>query len=355
MRRYPAVRQLGRGGFTLIELLVVIAIIAVLVALLLPAVQQARESARRSQCKNNLKQFGVALNAFEETYGNYPPGMPDDDGRNVGWGSYLLPYVDQQPLYDQMVTGVPIGTPPVQTRWVPFPKGAKPHTNPDTGVAFNIDSPPAGIVFQLNNGGLSPATQKVLPAFICPTDVLSDKDNNGYGKSNYCGNAGTVTGLGNAWNSCGGTAQFGDGILLYARNNNDHPIVKVRDVTDGTSNTIAIGEVSETLDVHKTKTDHANFPTWAGGNDNSGCNGFSNGASNLRLAGGVEAGPIRNYYINRKVGAESNACFGSSHPGGAQFVFGDGQVRFISENIDYVTFTNLGGSYEGGDVGAGEE
>ena len=95
-----------RGGFTLIELLVVIAIIAVLIALLLPAVQQAREAARRTQCKNNLKQIGLALHNYESTFGRLPPGTfggmgtCNDDG--LAWSFSILPYLDQAPLYNQI-------------------------------------------------------------------------------------------------------------------------------------------------------------------------------------------------------------------------------------------------------------
>ena len=97
-------------GFTLVELLVVIAIIAVLIALLLPAVQQAREAARRTQCKNNLKQIGLALHNYHDNYNALPPGWigvtnggPDIYGLNGwGWASRILPQIDQSPLYNQL-------------------------------------------------------------------------------------------------------------------------------------------------------------------------------------------------------------------------------------------------------------
>ena len=106
-----------RFGFTLIELLVVIAIIAILVALLLPAVQQAREAARRSSCKNNLKQLGLALHNYHDTHGVFPAGYyagdhpsvadGEGDGRDAryGWGSMILPFLEQAPLYDKMQVG----------------------------------------------------------------------------------------------------------------------------------------------------------------------------------------------------------------------------------------------------------
>ena len=99
-----------RKGFTLIELLVVIAIIAILIALLLPAVQQAREAARRSTCKNNLKQIGISLHNYHDVHNAFPPGWiavennsPNIEGESgFGWGTMLLPYMDQAPLYQQM-------------------------------------------------------------------------------------------------------------------------------------------------------------------------------------------------------------------------------------------------------------
>src|SRR5262249_28339082 len=96
-------------GFTLIELLVVIAIIAVLIALLLPAVQQAREAARRSQCKNNLKQYGLALHNYHDIYGQFAPGGDTQwwNSSFVGWQARILPQIDQAPIYNQLNFSLP--------------------------------------------------------------------------------------------------------------------------------------------------------------------------------------------------------------------------------------------------------
>src|SRR3954464_9087927 len=94
----------NRLGFTLIELLVVVAIIAVLIALLLPAVQAAREAARRSQCQNNLKQLGLALHNFHDTNKKLPVGEHNDDNNSYSWRVWILPFIEQGPLYNQMIS-----------------------------------------------------------------------------------------------------------------------------------------------------------------------------------------------------------------------------------------------------------
>src|SRR6056297_1264459 len=121
LRRPPMVRSgRRRAGFTLIELLVVIAIIAILVALLLPAVQQAREAARRSSCKNNLKQLGLALHNYHDTHTTLPPGWisvdgvvhsPHDGVSGAGWGTMILPFVEQSNLYDAFNPNISIADP----------------------------------------------------------------------------------------------------------------------------------------------------------------------------------------------------------------------------------------------------
>jgi len=363
MRRNSLTSATPRAGFTLIELLVVIAIIAVLVALLLPAVQQAREAARRSQCKNNLKQFGVALNAFEETYGNYPLGMTDDDGKNLGWGTLILPYVDQLPLYESIVNA----------GFIPFHRGGRPLINPATGAALVGGGAPAvgvdgtlSAVLQVNGASVTNLLRVALPGYMCPSDVLPEKDNDGYGKSNYCGNAGSYAGTAATdWTACanGNLRVQQNGILLYMNENVNSSIVKTRDVTDGTSNTIAIGEVSESANVSRTVTNRGVYPLWAGGNNNSVCTttatatgGLGGAAGHLRLCGattlnGVSySGPVFAINATGTTGTfpdRSDSSFGSKHIGGAQFLFADGAVRFISENISVNAYADLGGRNEG--------
>ncbi len=324
--RSPAARQ----GFTLIELLVVIAIIAILIALLLPAVQQAREAARRSTCKNNMKQLGIALHNHHDVYGNFPPGATDDDNHNFGWGTYILPQMDQAPIYNGLKNGGMFllhkgGIPKNQ-----FPNSTNTNTDGHNGQ------------LRMDQGPFQTYTKTILPAYVCPSDILPAVNNNGYAKSNYLGNAGSRRD--SNWNSC--AAQKGNeqtGVILYANENNTTWVVKFRDIVDGPSNTIMVGEVSVTRHATLTNISDGTYPTWCGGNNHGGCNGFRR-QSACRLTNNAT-------YINRRDNNDlSDASFGSQHVGGAQFCFADGAVRFLSENINTTVYMNLGGRNEGNPV-----
>ncbi|MCA9068297.1 MAG: DUF1559 domain-containing protein, partial [Planctomycetaceae bacterium] len=213
----------ARQGFTLIELLVVIAIIAILIALLLPAVQQAREAARRSTCKNNLKQLAIALHNHHDVYGNFPPGATDDDNGNFGWGAYILPQMDQNPIYEGL-----------SKRANFLHKGGQPHQFSKGSSSTNTDAHNNELL--IDRGHFQAFTKTVLPAYMCPSDILPEKDDAGYGKSNYLGNAGSRRD--GDWASCArqkGNEQ--NGLLPYDNDNNNTWVVKFRDITDGSSNT----------------------------------------------------------------------------------------------------------------------
>lgn len=315
-----------RSGFTLIELLVVIAIIAVLIALLLPAVQQAREAARRSQCKNNLKQFGLALSNFHDVHGTFPLAMADDDTNNWGWGVYLLPMIDQAPMYQQLTGG---STPIVLV----FQKGNHVFNNGSN----NIDTQGSGQ--NVSSGNYPILKTTVLNAFICPSDTLPTTNDQGISKSNYCANIGTIlTGAG-GWGGPSGNLMNGG--LTWDNNNTHSDQTGFSDLTDGSSNTIMLGEVCASMNVVNAPNNTRYWPTWTGGNAHSG-SAFDGYQSFARWTNA-------NYPINTPATtANSDASFRSLHVGGAHFLFGDGSVHFLSQNINVTTvYQALGGRNDG--------
>jgi len=203
-----------KTAFTLVELLVVIAIIGVLIALLLPAVQQAREAARRTQCNNNLKQLGLAMHNYHDTFQSLPPGWIDVGSSNnfMGWGTYLLPFVEQSALHEEMKA-----------------LGAY------EGAWFNITA--------MEDLAKTPVT-----AFICPSDPSDGLNDfvSGYGKSNYTG-----VGASHYLQGSGANGTF------Y-----DNSFVKFRDMTDGLSNVASVGERST---MKKANWTQKNGTVWIGG------------------------------------------------------------------------------------------
>ena len=369
MRKMSTSPKNQRGGFTLIELLVVIAIIAVLIALLLPAVQQARESARRTQCKNNLKQIGLALHNFHDVYGNFPPGMLDDDGRNYCWRTYLLPYMDQAPIYQSLTSvGTSAGTLGAQL----FPRGGVPNLiQADTSLVFQTDNGVSGVTPTYanenevsKNHGLG-AGKRVMGAWACPSDVLSKQDNDGYGKANYCGSSGTINysptvpSPNTNWNGCASIKGVNqNGLLVYSNDNNAGYVVKISDATDGLSNTIAVGECTVVqTQVTAQNNGDGSFPIWVGGNNNGGCDGWDSGGSSMKLTNPTMPINMWKTYTTAALGTmivdtEVLAAFGSQHVGGCQFLMDDGSVIFLSENMDLRIYQNIGSRNDGQPTGS---
>jgi len=320
-------------GFTLIELLVVIAIIAVLIALLVPAVQKVREAAARSQCQNNLKQLGLGLHGFHDTFKHFPIGEWNDDNQDVGWGYWLLPYIEQQALYNQ------------------FTNMAKVPNNGGGRNGYSMDGPPNS--WSGRSGQNVAAASTVLNIFLCPSDVLPNSYNNGYAKSNYCANIGQAPAGQSGTHSknfgCGdGQTNYGDGsqtgVLFFSNNNDTAFTTRMTAISDGTSNTIGLGEVTQNNWASTTNLGEGCQPIWIGGNPNGrGCGDVWGMASTFRCVD-------TNFPINYGTRPNGNGwavdrsilCFGSQHTGGANFVLMDGSVRFISDAIDPTVYRNAG-------------
>lgn len=307
-------------GFTLIELLVVIAIIAILIGLLLPAVQKVREAAARAKCQNNLKQIGLAAHNYQDAIGKLPVGNHDDDGKSWAWRVSLLPYIEQGPIFTALQADT-------ANFWLP-PNGG------GGANGLSVDSIDSRSEINLTAGGGVARTP--ISIFVCPSDILPPTDDDGYAKANYVGNSGNrVSWTSGSWNACEnpkGNQQ--NGMLLYANDNNSTWVVKFADVTDGLSNTVLVGEASESANVSSSNTGDGAFPTWAGGNNDGGCNGWRTGGNALRLMDST-------FTLNRRTGDESNASFGSAHTGGANFLFGDGSVRSVPTSVDPLVYSAI--------------
>ena len=275
----------SRRGFTLIELLVVIAIIAILIALLLPAVQQAREAARRTECKNKLKQIGIALHNYHDVNSSFPPGCTNV-ANGLSWLVSILPFMEQDNLFDQF----------------------------DFSLAHNTG---------VNN----PFRQHKNVAYLCPSgsEERADDNNSDFTTHYYgvMGPTGTNPASGTAYseNTSGSHGGFSREGLFYFGLSGVH---KFRDITDGTSNTAVVGEISWS-DRNGNAT---RYRPWTRG-----------GQSGQYMA------PAKNFaqQINADYTALFNdMSFGSNHPGGAQFLYGDGTVALISENVDYGVYLSTG-------------
>jgi prepilin-type N-terminal cleavage/methylation domain-containing protein/prepilin-type processing-associated H-X9-DG protein len=277
LRRYHA--------FTLVELLVVIAIIGILIALLLPAVQAAREAARRLSCVNNLTQLIIAVQNYETAYRLYPPGTINDkgpianaaEGYHHSWLTQLLPYIEEQNTFQH----------------VDFSVGAYHEKNAEVRKVH-------------------------LPVFRCPSSGHREGD---VAVSNYAGLHHDLDALINNDNH---------GIFFL------NSAVKFEDVSDGTSNTLFIGEkeVEEKGDLG-----------WMSGTRstlrNTGLE-INAGLGPHRYGAQPQPAPKESGETSVKVGG-----FSSRHPGGANFAFGDGSVRFLSQTVPTDVFQQLGHRSDG--------
>lgn len=332
-----------RRGFTLIELLVVIAIIAILIALLLPAVQQAREAARRSQCKNNLKQLGLALHTYVDgTKGLFPPGNVASDingptvpGGNT-WGPsffiYLLPYIDQATVYKRLT-----------------------FDGPHPGWAYSGFAPG-------NQNGLALSAASFGGFAYCPSSPLLPKRNAGsyvIPNTSYFGIMGATDGNGfvqpasrkaNCCTCCGSqqaTGQISGGGMFGPFESRG-----IQTIKDGTANVMVIGEASDFIydSTCTQKVVQAN-----------GTHGILMGSPNINTIQSAPGGNFERQFnlLTIRYSPNAKACvdntswpgigdnFGinlplnSAHAGGVHILMGDGTVRFLGNNTDMLTLRRL--------------
>lgn len=300
----------ARRGFTLIELLVVIAIIAVLIGLLLPAVQKVREAAARAKCQNNLKQIGIALHNYHDATGYFPNGA--NRTNELSWRVYLLPYVEQDALYRQFNLG------------------------PGTWNGGTNKEGPNKMVHALNR----------IPMYNCPSIpvILASNGSSKLGDgrqtftSDYHGVAGpkgTNPATGSAYTV--DTVVTGSGGIAVQGPLSMDSKTGFSSFSDGTSNTLLVGEVSVRLSNGKIlESDGADWVRGMNGSGMASCRNVQNAMNT----------PYNGVY--------NDISFGSQHTGrGAQFVMGDGSVRFITEFIALATYKSTA-SMNGGEVQVAE-
>ncbi|WP_437191713.1 DUF1559 family PulG-like putative transporter [Planctomicrobium sp. SH527] len=308
----------GKSGFTLIELLVVIAIIAILVSLLLPAVQQAREAARRSQCKNNLKQLGLAMHNYIDIYGGLPPGFvqaPPTTFNQLTWVAMILPMIDQANSYNKLNFNINIGSLVAGT--------------PNAEVA-----------------------SKPLVAMLCPSDG-NNMDGQPPGTSLYArGNYGASAGIGpmlkviTAADVAYALTRAGRGPFEA------NTFTKVAAITDGTSNSVLIGEMR----IGKGSTELRDqrgvlyYPEGPFVTFNDTPNTSVPDTMRIGRCDSTVVPPCTETYA----AWDSKSLRWSSrsmHTGGTHVLMADGATRFVSQNLDLTTWQRLGVHNDGQVVG----
>lgn len=319
----------SRRGFTLVELLVVIAIIGVLIALLLPAVQQAREAARRMQCTNHLKQLGLAIHNYHDTYGKLPYnavpqlGSVGDRQRGPSWFVRMLPFMEQNAAYDQF-------------------EFAGDWTMQDG------PSPNAAILGQLR-----------VPGFNCPSSPLPEvetQSTNANGSvdlqvANYVGITGSYFqgGTTSVVSTSPQDSSYGDAVYngMIVPINSKSRAIGLEAVTDGTSNTMMVSEQSDYFynasgtKIARRSSGHAGR-TWGNG---GGAGTWTSNVTTVRYAIATEGGTgnAANYNVN--------VALISAHPGGVNLALGDASVRFLAETIDFAILTGLADRQDGAVLG----
>ncbi len=338
-----------RAGFTLVELLVVIAIIGILVALLLPAVQAAREAARRSQCQNNLKQIGLALQNVHDSEGALPQGVytdpRDDNSAGLSWLTRLLPYVEEQARFDLIAAHKPAGF---------------------AGSAWEFYRP---FDYAASLGRPVPAADVPIPGFRCPSSdvpaiVPGDIDKavaRGLATTSYKGSKGTGgRGLLIRPNKAqGGQAfdiRFSDGLqpAIFTVERPRRFRYRFKDITDGLSKTIAAGESDYAIEWNA--EGRQRWPIWIGtpGSDwdetvlyktefTINCEFGANKAFWRFADPTVDAARKKlTAYNDDRNASDVNDCAYSWHSGGMLAVFADGSVHFLADDLPHRVHGYLG-------------
>jgi len=318
----------------LIELLVVIAIIGVLIALLLPAVQAAREAARRAQCVNNLKQIGLGLHNYESSNTSFPIGVytwgPDSAPgcvlpRGHTLFTFILGHMEQGNIYNAINFNFAAGN----TAGTPDQWGQLPGLINNTALITKVNS------------------------YVCPSDSRQipytlAQSNNAYSQSSYTGNAGTYD-IFRWWFGCPNDippdGPFGKSISY-----------KIADIVDGTSNTIFVGETSRFRNDADQVFNEWDRGLWFGSSLCAGCSRLEGIALVVPKinANVLSPEPLSNdpwvYWMTDPSHLQKGQWgFRSQHPGGANFLFGDGSVRFLKDTINPATYRGLG-TRSGGEV-----
>lgn len=314
----------NRHGFTLIELLVVIAIIAILIALLLPAVQQAREAARRSTCKNNMKQIGLALHNYHDVFTSFPIGAQSPMNK-PNWRVGILPYLDQAPLFNSL----------------------------NINAAFQ-SACSSSSTYGYTVTGNDELVGLYIPVYACPSSALEHNGTAGCNfnrgmQHDYVGLSGVTPDPTSPGSRCSAVITYG----IYCDNGMLRPneITKMRDVTDGTSNTIIVAEQSGRVAGADRRANY--HGGWAGINQGGKASSFTGtafgaGTTTLQFAINYDASASTlgtgNHY-------HANTALNSFHVGGIHILMTDGAVRFVSENLDFALLGKLVGRDDGQVIG----